>query len=212
MNWLAHILLAGPDGDDQLGGVLADLVPMAAARELPAGVRRGVALHLAIDAFTDAHPAVCASVRRISTGGVGLRPAAAAIAVDVLYDHLLARQWTSRGPPGVSLETFTHGFYALANARAALFPWKARQAFDAMAAQDWLGSYRSLDGVRVALERIRRRLSPRAAAVCPLAGAVKVFRLEPEGFAGDFACFWPEVAAHAQRFLAAAKTPAPEHL
>ena len=212
MNWLAHILLAGPDGEEQLGGVLADLVPMTVARDLPDGVRRGVALHLAVDAFTDAHPAVGASVRRISTGGVGLRPAAAAIAVDVLYDHLLARRWTSHGPPGVSLETFTHGFYALAKAHAALFPWKAQQAFDAMAAQDWLGSYRSLDGVRVTLERIRRRLSPRAAAVCPLAAAVEVFRREPGGFAGDFAWFWPEAVEHAQRFRTTAKTPAREHL
>ena len=212
MNWLAHILLAGPDGEDQLGGVLADLMSMTAARELPAGVRRGIALHLAIDSFTDAHAAFCASVRRVSQGGVGLRPAAAAITVDVLYDHLLARDWSAYGPPGVTLETFTRDFYGLAAAHGALYPPKVQQAMDAMAVQDWLGSYRTLDGVRVALERIRRRLSPRAAAMCPLADVVEVFRRAPEEFAEDFTRFWPEVAAHARQVRAAAKTPSSDHL
>ncbi len=212
MNWLAHILLAGPDGGDQLGGVLADLVSMTVARGFPDGVRRGITLHLAIDSFSDAHPAVCASVRRVSTGGVGLRPAAAAIAVDVLYDHLLARDWTAHGPPGVALEAFTRGFYDLAAAHRALFPPNVQQSMDAMAVQDWLGSYQTLDGVRVALERIRRRLSPRAAALCPLANAVEVFRREPEGFQEDFARFWPDVSAHARQVLTTAKTATSDHL
>ena len=212
MNWLAHILLAGPDGEDQLGGVLADLVSMTAARELPGGIRRGIALHLAIDSFSDAHAAFCASVRRISEGGVGLRPAAAAIAVDVLYDHLLARDWPAYGPPGVALETFTGGFYALAAAHRALFPPRVQLAMDAMAVQDWLGSYRTLDGARVTLERIRCRLSPRAAAVCPLANAVEVFRRGADGFQSDFGRFWPVVSAHARSVRATAKTPLPGHL
>ena len=212
MNWLAHILLAGPDGEDQLGGVLADLVSMTAAHELPPGVRRGIALHLAIDSFSDAHPAVSASVRRISQGGVGLRPAAAAIAVDVLYDHLLACDWISHGPPGVTLETFTRSFYKLSAAHRGLFPPRVQQAMEAMAAQDWLGSYRTVEGVRVALERIRRRLSPRAAALCPLANAVEVFRREPGGFREDFAKFWPNVVAHARRARHDAKTSVPGHL
>ncbi len=205
VNWLAHIVLAGPDDEDRLGGVLADLVPMTVARKLPAGVRRGIALHLSIDAFSDAHPTVCASNRRIVNGGVGLRPAAAAIAVDMLYDHLLARDWVIHGPPGVPLEAFVKGFYALAADHRALFPAKARLTFAAMTAQDWFGSYRFVDEIRRALERIRLRLSPRAAAVSPLASAVDVFTREPQAFAEDFARFWPDVTAHAARVRAEAK-------
>ena len=205
MNWLAHIVLAGPDEEDQLGGVLADLVPMHAARELPAGVRRGIALHLAIDSFSDAHPAACDSNRRITTGGVGLRPAASAIAVDMLYDHLLARNWVVHGPPDVSLETFAGRFYKMAAVHPARLPARARLTLDAMTAQDWLGSYRFLDDVRLALERIRLRLSPRAAAVSPLASAVDVFAREPEAFAGDFARFWPDATAYAARMRSEAK-------
>lgn len=205
MNWLAHIVLAGPDADYQLGGVLADLVSMPVARGLPAGLRHGIALHLSIDAFSDAHPAVGASVRRISAAGVGLRPAAAAVAVDMLYDHVLARDWASHGRPGIGLEEFAGRFYALATAHPDSIPPHARTVLAGMAAQDWLGSYRDLDQIRLALERIRRRLSARAASLCPLGAAVDVFCEQPEAFAEDFARFWPDAAAHAEQVRAAAK-------
>ncbi len=205
MNWLAHIVLAGPDADDQLGGVLADLVPLRISREFPAGLRRGITLHLSIDAFSDAHPAVGASVRRISTAGVGLRPAAAAIAVDMLYDHLLARDWDLRGRVGIGLDAFTDNFYRMSTAHLGSMPPNARRVLAGMAMQDWLGSYRDLDGIRMALEGIRSRLSERAAALCPLASAVEVFREQPAGFEEDFARFWPEVTTHAERARAAAK-------
>ena len=200
MNWLAHILLAGRDADNQLGGVLADLVPMNVARKLPDGLRHGIALHHAIDAFSDAHPAVCASNRRLSTAGVGLRPAAAAIAVDMLYDHLLARSWTRRCP-AASLESFAEDFYRLAAAHEDAIPPDARRVFAYMSAENWLVSYRELDEIRHVLERIRRRLSPRAAAVCPLASAADVFARDPAAFEADFECFWPELVARAGEFL-----------
>ena len=204
MNWLAHILLAGDDEDDQLGGVLADLLPMSQAQALPPGIRHGIALHHAIDAFSDAHPAVGASNRRISTAGVGLRPAAAAVAVDVLYDHLLARRW-ARHCPARSLETFCDDFYRAASDRAAIVPPRAWLALELMRTENWLVSYRDLDGIRSVLERIRRRLSPRAAALSPLGAAADVFAADPAAFEADFAHFWPDVTAHAAAFLTAAE-------
>ncbi len=199
MNWLAHIVLARDDEDDQLGGVLADLLTMPQTKLLPPGVRHGVALHQAIDAFSDAHPAVAASGQRISSAGVGLRPAAAAIAVDMLYDHLLARDW-ARFCPARSLEVFCADFYRVASRHSASVPPGARMALDLMQAENWLLSYRELGEVRHVLERIRRRLSPRAAEVSPLASAVDVFVRDPAAFEDDFARFWPDAVAHAAAF------------
>ncbi len=201
MNWLAHILLAGDDEDDQLGGVLADLLTMPQTRLLPPGVRHGVALHHAIDAFSDAHPAMAASGRRLSGAGIGLRPAAAAIAVDMLYDHLLARRWDLYCP-ACRLETFSADFYRVASGRVDIIPPGARMALDLMQAENWLLSYRDLEEIRRVLERIRRRLSPRAAEVSPLASAVDVFARDPAAFEDDFARFWPDVVAHAEAFKA----------
>ena len=200
MNWLAHILLAGGRADDQLGGVLADLVPMNVARGFPDGLRRGIALHHAIDAFNDAHPAVGASIGRLCAAGVNLRPAAAGIGVDMLYDHLLARSWARRCP-SVGLETFAADFYRVAATHATPLPSHARLVFQHMSAENWLVSYRELAEIRRALERIRRRLSPRAAAASPLAAAADIFARDPTPFEADFEQFWPAVAAHAAAFL-----------
>lgn len=200
MNWLAHIVLAGPEPADQIGGVAADLVTAAQARSLPEDIRRGIALHHAIDAFTDQHPAVLASCRRLYRAGIGLPAAAAGIAVDMLYDHLLARRWPRDLPltGAVTLETFAARFYRVAVGEAvAVLPEKARLVLAKMAAEDWLASYRDLANVRLALEGIRRRLSPRAAAVCPLALAADVYAADSAAFEAEFEVFWPELAAHA---------------
>ena len=200
MNWLAHIVLAGPESADQIGGVAADLVTAAQARALPEDLRRGIALHHAIDAFTDRHPAVLASCRRLYRAGIGLPAAAAGIAVDMLYDHLLARRWPRDVPATclATLESFAAGFYrAAAGEAVACLPDKARRVLAKMAAEDWLTSYRELAHVRLALEGIRRRLSPRAAEACPLALAADVFAAEPEAFEADFITFWPDLVIHA---------------
>lgn len=207
MNWLAHILLAGPQADDQLGGVLADMLSTTDARRMPAGIRRGIALHQSIDAYGDAHPAACASNRRLTTAGVGLRPAAAGIAIDMLYDHLLARDWARYGPR-VSLGTFAAGFYHHAAGCTALLPPKVRLGLDFMRRENWLESYRDLSEIRAVLGRIQRRLSPRAAAVSPLPLAVDVFARDSQGFEEDFARFWPDISAHAADFLAKAEAVA----
>ena len=200
MNWLAHIVLAGPEPADQIGGVAADLVTATQARALPGDIRRGIALHHAVDAFTDRHPAVIASCRRLYRAGIGLPAAAAGIAVDMLYDHLLASRWPRDLPAGsaLALEAFTARFYRAATGdRAACLPEKARLVIGKMAADDWLASYRELANVRLALEGIRQRLSPRAAAACPLPLAADVFMDEPGVFEANFEVFWPELAAYA---------------
>lgn len=201
MNWLAHILLAGLNPEMQLGGVLADMLSAAEARQMPLGIRRGIALHQSIDAYGDAHPAACASNRRLTMASVGLRPAAAGIGVDMLYDHLLARDWPACCPQ-VSLADFAVGFYRAAAGSLAPIPPKARLGLDAMRTEDWLTSYRDPEEVRAVLERIRRRLSPRAAAMSPLPVAVDIFLRDPTPFQEDFARFWPDIVRHAERFLA----------
>ena len=209
MNWLAHILLAGSNTDDQLGGVLADMLSVSDVWRMPAGVRRGIALHQSIDAFGDAHPAACASNRRLTSAGVGLRPAAAGIAVDMLYDHLLARDW-ERYCPTLPLAEFAAEFYQAASGMTAPVPPKVRFGLNLMREEDWLTSYRDPAEIRTVLGRIRRRLSPRAAEVSPLPLAMDVFASSPEPFEKDFACFWPDMVIHADEFLSRNEVVRPE--
>ena len=181
MNYLAHLLLAEQDPHGWLGALMGDFVKGAIDPGLPAGIRRGIALHRRIDTFTDAHPVHRASRNRI----VGARRRYAGIIVDLCYDHFLAIGWARHA--ALPLDEFTALVYgALARHRALLPPGLARVA-PRMAAQDWLGSYRHLDAAGAALDGIATR-SPRTA---PLAGAIEDVRSRYRELEEDFEAFFP---------------------
>src|ERR1044072_1762401 len=55
MNLLAHALAAAPDAELMLGSLIGDFVRGRIDPSLPPAIRAGVALHRAVDTFTDAH-------------------------------------------------------------------------------------------------------------------------------------------------------------
>ncbi len=188
MNYLAHLLLAEQTPHGWLGALMGDFVKGTPDAALPAGIRRGIALHRRIDTYTDAHPLHRTSRNRIE----GPRRRFAGIIVDLSYDHFLARRWARHAP--LPLDELTAQVYAaLARHRESLPPRLARIA-PRMAGQDWLGSYRCLEAVGAALDGIATR-SPRAA---PLAGAIEDVRRCYEALGDDFDAFFPELAAHAK--------------
>src|SRR5947209_4453083 len=89
MNWLAHVYLSDDDVEHRLGNILADVVKGRDRKVLPAGIRRGIASHQVIDAFTDYHPQVLACKEFVSPD---YRPYAG-ILLDIYFDHVLAVHW-----------------------------------------------------------------------------------------------------------------------
>ena len=89
MNYLAHLLLAGDEEADQVGGLLGDFVRGPLPCGLPPDLAAGVALHRQVDSFTDAHPLFLRSRERVSAG----RRRVSGIMVDLFYDHFLACHW-----------------------------------------------------------------------------------------------------------------------
>ena len=87
MNFLAHAWLAGESPALVVGGVFGDWVKGPLPGTLPADLARGVALHRAIDAFAETHPAFRASRARVSAA----RRCYAGVLVDIFWGHLLAR-------------------------------------------------------------------------------------------------------------------------
>ena len=65
MNFLAHAFLAGGEPELIVGGVIGDWIKGPLPGVLPADLARGVALHRAIDSFSERHAAFCASPVRI---------------------------------------------------------------------------------------------------------------------------------------------------
>jgi acyl carrier protein phosphodiesterase len=89
VNHLAHFALAGRDADLLVGGFLGDYTKGRLNGKLASGIERGIALHRAIDAYTDQHEIVKTSRERFSAEFRRY----AGIITDVLYDHLLAQHW-----------------------------------------------------------------------------------------------------------------------
>ncbi|MBE2257659.1 MAG: DUF479 domain-containing protein [Rhodobacteraceae bacterium] len=196
MNYLAHALLAGPDDDYRLGGLLGDFVkgplpPTPSA--LGAEVLHGLVLHRRIDSFADAHVAFRRSRQRISAE----RRRYSGIIIDLFYDHFLAVHWGRFSEQ--ALEAFTAGVYALL-ARHRL-PERLAQILPRMRADDWLASYREPAAVGRALDQIAsRRVRPGNS----LAGAGVELGAAYGDFESDFLEFFPAAMAFAEQFRRAA--------
>jgi acyl carrier protein phosphodiesterase len=148
----------------------------------------GIRLHRGVDAFCDRHPRVLASKRRFAPE----RRRYAGIITDLAYDHFLAVHWARFS--GEPLPTFTARVYSVLTERAGELPEAARRVAARMAADDWLGGYRRLDAVGMALDRVALRLSRGA----PLVGSVSEVRAHYAALEEDFLAFFPELQALAQ--------------
>jgi acyl carrier protein phosphodiesterase len=189
MNWLAHCLLSEPSAEFRIGNLLPDLVGREELKQLPSIYTAGIECHRRIDQFTDSHPVVRRSINRLRSehrrfGG---------IAIDLFYDHFLAVDWHRHCP--APLDTFLRETYASFESHRADLPAEAFDVLQRMAAEDWLGSYRTMDGLRLALKRIGARLRrPTDLSVC-----VGNLDTQYEAFQADFTEFFPQLVTHVAR-------------
>lgn len=152
MNWLAHLYLSENNVEHRLGNILADVVKGKDRKQLSDGIRRGISCHQTIDAFTDFHPLVLGCKQyfhpeiRIFAG----------IILDVYFDHLLAVNWPRYSD--TSLDQFLSEIYQSFISYPGELPEKIRTQLGRIATEDWLGSYRTLEGIEKTLARISLRI------------------------------------------------------
>lgn len=152
MNHLAHALLAGADDELRLGGMLGDFVRGTPDPALQAGVRAGIALHRAIDGYTDRHAHVLAAR--------GLFPPPyrryAGIALDMWFDHCLARDFARWSAEPIGL--YSESLRALLQRQQALLPASAQRFARYMEANDLPAAYADPQVLGRALAGIGQRL------------------------------------------------------
>ncbi len=193
MNYLAHLYLAEQTREGLLGSLLGDFVKGRLDDRFPETVRRGIALHRAIDSFTDAHPLHLKSRNRIGRE----RRRYAGIIIDVCYDHFLCRSWTDYS--NESLACFAARVYDVLREHHDGLPDRLRRIAPHMIADDWLASSADLANVGRALDGIARRIERRN----PLAGALTEIEANYAALDDDFQHFFPELEAQARRILSA---------
>jgi acyl carrier protein phosphodiesterase len=193
MNFLAHAYLAGSSATAIVGSLMGDFVKGPLDGRHGPDITRALAAHRRIDSYTDAHPVVRVSRRRVSPA----RRRVAGILVDLFYDHFLARHWADYSD--LPLESFTARVYAALRQSRAILPERLYTIAPRMEAGDWLASYRQVEAVGLALDRMGERLKRGNALLDSAAELIADYR----GFEGDFRAFFPEVARFARKLESA---------
>jgi acyl carrier protein phosphodiesterase len=153
-------------------------------------------MHRKIDAFTDIHPWVIASKRRLRPTFRHYR----GLLVDVFYDHFLARNWNQYS--SVCLPRFASHVYQIFQEQYQSFPVSMQRSVNDMIRENRLVSYAQIAGIARALQGIETRLR----RPYPLGSATLDLKQNYTGLAADFKRFFPELMAYVVKLKASPTT------
>ena len=179
MNFLGHIFLSPDDDELLLGNFIADSVKGNPEKQLPERVAEGVRLHRAIDEFTDNHPMVKSGVSRFRETQGRYAP----VVIDVVYDHVLASNWSKFHSQ--DLGSFTNTVYQKLEAMDEYFPTRVQRYFPYMKSQNWLLNYQFEWGLLKSLAGLDRRTS----VDTEMHLSVEVYKKNHELFLEEFEVF-----------------------
>jgi len=146
----------------------------------------GIDLHKSIDTFTDMHPIVSQSTKRLHAFHGKYSP----IIIDIWFDHLLARHWDKY--TNESLRNFADRMYDILHNHIEIMPAKMQRNLPQMNANDWLMTYKSLEGMSATFERFKHRLSRPEL----LKGVIDNLSQLDKELESDFLLFFPELMKH----------------
>ncbi len=183
---MAHIFLSGEDDDIKIGNYIGDFVKGNQINNFPEKIRNGILLHRQIDHFTDTHPTVLESKKRLRPRYRHYSP----VIVDMYYDHFLAANWNDYSE--VELKQFTSQFYKLVWSRSDSLPDQVINLLTHMTSTDWLFHYKDLGGIDKALKGMSRRTKFNSG----MAGAIEDLKEDYHLFLTEFQSFFPELIRH----------------
>ncbi|MFD2914618.1 acyl carrier protein phosphodiesterase [Psychroserpens luteus] len=151
MNFLAHIFLSNNDNQITIGNFIADGIRGKRYKKYPIEIQKGILLHRQIDTFTDAHPTVRLSTKRLHENYGHY----SGVIVDILYDHFLAKNWSHYSD--IPLPEYIESFYDLLEDNFKTLPVRIQKMMPHMIADNWLLSYAEIEGIQKVLDGMNRR-------------------------------------------------------
>lgn len=192
MNYLAHAYLSFSHPEILVGNMISDFVKGKTKFDYPKGIQNGIALHRAIDEFTDAHPAT----KKASSF---FRPAYRLYSgafVDVVYDHFLAldiNEFVTQD----SLHHFTTQTYNVLDENFSWLPGRFQNMFPHMKQHNWLYNYQFSLGI----ERSFGGLVRRAAYMNESETAFTLFNKNYNELKDCYQIFFPTVKKFAFQYV-----------
>ena len=186
MNYLAHLALAEATPESLLGNLLGDFRKGLDLETLPAAIVEGIHQHQRVDIFTDTHQVVKQAKQLIHPD----RRRFAGILLDVFYDHYLSIHWSNYF--SISRRLFINRFYDLLRERLNSLPEHLQSAAPYLIDQDWLGSYETLEGIELTLQR----MSDRMRRSNPLAAGIEDLTQNYDALERSFLGFFPDLLSY----------------
>ena len=183
MNFLAHIYLSSDNELLTIGNFAGDGVKGKYSTSYPEAMQAGIQLHREIDTFTDAHPIVRRSTKRLHKNYGHY----SGIIVDIFYDHFLAKNWNSYSDHPLAEDIVD--FYDSLNRNFDVLPERFKRLVPIMIEGNWLLSYASIDGIQLVLNGMNRRTQGRS----KMNEATKELREHYKAFEDDFTEFFKEL-------------------
>ena len=196
MNHFAHLVLSQPTLESTVGNLLGDFARGLDQSALDPAVLAGLNNHRAVDRFTDSYIRATGIKQCFSPD----RRRFAGIALDVYFDHLLMNHWLEFDAR--NLNDVIEEFYARMESGQALMPGsEMRRVTSRMIADDWFGSYRNIDSVAEALDRIAMRIR----FANQFGNVIEDLRRHEDTILKLFIEFFPDLKAHVSSLALEAK-------
>lgn len=184
MNFLAHLHIADHCNSHLMGNLLGDFVKGDPSKQYQTDISNGIKLHRFVDRITDHH----ALVEECKPHFTGVARRFAPIALDMFWDHCLAKHWRTFSPQ--SLDSFVRYAYCEVNKQISDdLPPRFLILHSRMWSGGWLQSYQDLENIEFALHRMSQR-SPRMA---DLTTTFEVLDNEYEQLEAKFAALYQDV-------------------
>ncbi len=151
MNFLAHIYLSGEEEGIIVGNFIADGIKGKKYKNYQLSIQKGILLHRGIDSYTDQHPTVRLSTKRLHENYGHY----SGVIVDILYDHFLAKNWKTYHQ--IPLDVYVENFYELLRNSYEILPIRIKRMMPYMISDNWLLSYKSISGIGNILNQMSRR-------------------------------------------------------
>ncbi|WP_199483148.1 ACP phosphodiesterase [Vibrio owensii] len=184
MNFLAHLHIADHCNSHLMGNLLGDFVKGDPSKQYQTDISNGIKLHRFVDRITDHHTLV----EECKPHFTGVARRFAPIALDMFWDHCLAKHWRTFSPQ--SLDSFVRYAYSEVNKQISDdLPPRFLMLHSRMWSGGWLQSYQDLENIEFALHRMSQR-SPRMA---DLTTTFEVLDNEYEQLEAKFAALYQDV-------------------
>lgn len=153
MNFLGHLYFSGNDTELMAANLFGDFVKGKDLSAYSAITQKGIVLHRAIDQYIDHHPDVLELMHQLYP----ILPKVTGIAVDLYFDHLLAKNWAKwhTEPLADYVEQFYHSF----NANNPDYSEHFTFLLEKMREKNWLYQYQYPHGLWKACQGVSGRIS-----------------------------------------------------